>query len=94
MLSIIFSIVSAVIAIFTITNLLNWFITIPFHLPEISYAGAFGICLIVAYFRKRVAYKNSKDHTEAKEMNDYSLYVVLINLLLLAFGYAVKYFLM
>lgn len=91
MLSIIFSIVSAVIAIFTITNLLNWFITIPFHLPEIGYAGAFGISLIAIYFNKRGIYKFSE---QIKDNSEFTKFVFIINILLLLTGYTTKYFLM
>ena len=91
MLSIIFSIVSAVIAIFTITSLLNWFITIPFHLPEISYAGAFGMTLIVPYYSKRGIFQFSE---EVKGKEAFVMFVLIINLLLLVVGYATKYFLM
>lgn len=91
MLSIIFSVVSAVIAIFTITNLLNWFITIPFHLPEISYAGAFGMTLIAVYFNKRGIYQFSE---EIIDNSKFTMFVLILNVLLLVVGYATKYFLM
>lgn len=90
MLSIIVSLISMTLAVFTITNLFNWFVAATFHITELSYAAAFGFGLVVGYFNKGTAFIASK--TDKYTPLEFALFNFICNVILLTVGYIVKTF--
>ena len=90
MLSIIVSLASMVLAVFTITNLFNWFVAATFHIAELSYAAAYGFSLVVAYFNKASVFAATK--TDKYDPLEFAFFNFICNVFLLTAGYIIKTF--
>jgi len=90
MLSIIVSLVSMALAVFTITNLFNWFVAATFHITELSYAAAFGLSLVVGYFTKVSVFAAIK--TDKYDPAERMVFNLTGNVILLTVGCIVKTF--